>query len=355
MTGNSIYVKSKQQKLSGIFMALLLLSLIFPGKAISQEVSVESSFSRDTVLIGDQLDFTLHVIQPDSLHLQIPTYTDSIVSGLDIIKKLRDDTIRKKNHMLEITRSYRIIVFDTGVVVVNPIKVSYTSHGMKAALSTRPLELVVKSLPVDVSKGIRDIKHPYKMPMTLQEILFRVLVVVLLALIIYLIIWYIRKKKKQKSGLPEIMRKPAEPPHVFALRELNLLKDARLWQQGMVKEYYTRLTDILRKYLEYRYEIKALEQTTLEILESLTGTGFNDNRLYGILKEILETGDLVKFAKYQPKPDVNESMLLDAFVFVNETKESWKKGAESDFEKEKELEQEQEEQKEEKKEEDDHA
>ena len=353
MTGNNIYVKNKQHKISGIFMALLFLSLVFPQKTIAQGVSVEASFSKDTVLIGDQLDFTLHVIQPDSLHLQIPIYTDSIVSGLDIIKKLRNDTIRKNNHILELVRSYRIIVFDTGVVVVNPIEVSYTSHGMKAALSTRPLELVVKSLPVDVNKGIRDIKHPYKMPMTLQEILFWVLIVVLLALAVYLIIWYVRKKKKQKSGLPEIMRKPAEPPHVFALRELNLLKEARLWQQGMVKEYYTRLTDILRKYLEYRYGIKALEQTTLEILESLTGTGFNDNRLYGILKEILETGDLVKFAKYQPKPDVNESKLLDAFVFVNETKESWKKEEGSDLEKEKE--QEQEEQKEEKKEEDDHA
>jgi hypothetical protein len=224
--------------------------------------------------------------------------------------------------------------FDTGgVVLVDPLEVSWERDSVKARLQTRPLQLVVRMLPVETDKGPRDIKEPYKVPLTWQEILLWSMIAAAIILALWLGIRYWKKRKEEKS-MPEIRRKPAEPAHVFALRELNTLREARLWQQGKVKEYYTRLTDILRTYLEYRYGIRALEQTTPETLTALEKTGFNDNRLKGILGQILETGDLVKFAKYVPQPDVNESVLLDAFVFVNETKESWKKEAEQPAEEE---------------------
>ncbi len=316
----------------GIIAGVSFILLGFSGVISSaQQIDVEASFSRDTVLIGDQLDFTLRVIQPDSLKLNIPVFTDSLTRGVELVRPVRMDTVRKKNHLLEIIHRYRVIVFDTGgTVVLDPVRVGYTYHGMKATLASRPVSLVVKPIPIEPSKGPRDIKQPVKVPFIVYALyfLFWFMILQLVALGIYFLVSHLQKKKR-KDRLPEIMRKPAEPPHIFALRELNNLKDARLWQQGRVKEYYTRLTDILRKYLEYRYDIKALEQTSAETLRSLTAVGFNDNRLFEILKEVLETGDLVKFAKYQPQPDVNESMLLNAFVFVNETKESWKKEEES--------------------------
>ena len=328
MKENKIYGKRKRKILQGIRVGFLSFGLFaYTLAGLAQQIDVETFFSRDTILIGDQLDFTLQVTQPDTLHLQIPAYADSIVSGVDIIKQLRNDTIRDKNHRLQIERRYRVSVFDTGVVVIPPVEVSYKANGIKATLSSQPVKLVVKTLPVDLHKGLKDIKRPYNMPLTLKEILFWALMAILLAGTVFFLFWY-RRKKKQKDRLPKIVLKPTEPPHVFALREMNILKDARLWQQGQVKEYYTRLTDILRKYLEYRYEIKAMEQTSIETMESLTKAGFNDNRLYSMLKEILDTGDLVKFAKYLPQPDKNESMLLNAFVFVNETKKAWKKESE---------------------------
>ncbi|MCD6200932.1 MAG: hypothetical protein J7K46_03900 [Bacteroidales bacterium] len=318
------FVSVRQGIIAGISFIMLCFSGV-TGRA--QQIDVEASFSRDTVLIGDQLDFTLRVVQPDSLKLNIPVFRDSITRGVEIVRTLRMDTVRKKNHLLEIIHRYRVIVFDTGgIVVMDPVVVGYIYHGMKATLASRPVKLVVKPIPIEPSKGPRDIKKPIKIPLIVYAFyfFFWFMVLQLVALGIYFLVAHVRKKSR-KERLPEIMRKPAEPPHIFALRELNNLKDARLWQQGRVKEYYTRLTDILRKYLEYRYDIKALEQTSGETLHSLTAAGFNDNRLFGILKEVLETGDLVKFAKFQPQPDVNESVLLNAFVFVNETKESWKK------------------------------
>ena len=303
---------------------IILLMMWFPLVGNAQQVNVNVSLSKDTILIGDQLDFTLQVHQPDTLKVSIPSFTDSIAAGLDIVKVLRNDTVRGKKHNLEIILKYRVIAFDTGLVVVDPVEISYMGNGLKATLETRQIELYVKSLPVNLSKGPKDIKSPVRMPVTFLEILIWFMVFLLLALAVYYAV-RILKKRKRGEILPAIKRKPAEPAHVFALRELNVLKDARLWQQGKVKEYYTRLTDILRTYVELRYHVKAPEQTTSEILQSLKNISFNDNRLYGILQNILETGDLVKFAKFKPEPDVNESVLLDAFVFVNETKEAWKK------------------------------
>ena len=311
---------------SGLFTALLLL---WPAAGRAQ-VSVEASLSRDTILIGDQLDLTLRVIQPAGMEVTMPLFADTVSRGLEVVGHPRTDTLRRKDGRLEITRTWRVTSFDTGgVVLVDPLEVSWERDSVKARLQTRPLQLVVRMLPVETDKGPRDIKDPYKVPLTWQEILLWSVIAAAVILALWLGMRYWKKRKEEK-GMPEIRRKPAEPAHVFALRELNTLREARLWQQGKVKEYYTRLTDILRTYLEYRYGIRALEQTTPETLTALEKTGFNDNRLKGILGQILETGDLVKFAKFVPQPDVNESVLLDAFVFVNETKESWKKEEEAE-------------------------
>ena len=324
--GVNIYITERgaQRKRVRNVIFGFLLTLLIPLAGYSQ-VDVQASLSRDTKLIGDQVDFSLRVVQPEGLQVHLPLFADSIPGGLEVIGKPRTDTLHRKDGRLEITRTWKVTSFDTtGVVLVDPVEVSWEKDSMKARLQTKPLQLVVRLLPVDEKKGPKDIKDPYRVPITLQEILIWSGIALLLALLIWLGIRY-WKKRKEGDRLPEIRRKPAEPAHVFALRELNTLKEQRLWQQGKVKEYYTRLTDILRTYLEYRYDIKALERTTAETLAALKETGFNDNRLTSILENILETGDLVKFAKYIPQPDVNESVLLDAYVFVNETKESWKK------------------------------
>jgi len=300
------------------------LGLILPFHLMAQDVSIRASFSKDTILIGDQLNFTLKVVQPQDIKVRIPAFRDSITSGIEVLKQLRNDTLHRKNNTLEITRQYRVTSFDTGSIIVNPIEIAYTRNGLKATLETPSLELFVKTLPVDVSKGIRDIKKPYNVPLTFREVFRWILAALILAGAVYLIVLYVRKRKKKVTVTP-VRKKPKEQAHVIALRELNELKEARLWQQGRVKLYYTRLTDTLRTYLENRYDIRAMEQITGEILQSLKEIGFNDNKLYGILQNILETADMVKFAKYKPLPDVNESSLLDAYVFVNETKEAWKK------------------------------
>jgi hypothetical protein len=87
----------------------------------------------------------------------------------------------------------------------------------------------------------------------------------------------------------------------------------------MVKQYYTRLTEITRHYIERQYDIPAMESTTEEILYAFKRVNPDDLLLDGILKELLELADLVKFAREDPLPVDNQTNLSNAYIFVQKT------------------------------------
>ncbi len=98
------------------------------------------------------------------------------------------------------------------------------------------------------------------------------------------------------------------------------LKEEKLWQKGELKKYYTRLTEILRQYLENRYRVYSLELTTTETLYELVKIGFRKDASYNQLKSILTGADLVKFAKYIPEPSENDLRFQQSWDFVLATK-----------------------------------
>jgi len=130
---------------------------------------------------------------------------------------------------------------------------------------------------------------------------------------------FIRKLKRSKEGeVPEI---EPDPAHIIAFRELEKLREEKLWQNGEIKPYYTKLTEILRQYLENRFKVFSLELTTSETLEALVKTGFKKDESYNQLKRVLTGADLVKFAKHNPEPTENEMHFQNSWDFVLATKE----------------------------------
>jgi hypothetical protein len=128
------------------------------------------------------------------------------------------------------------------------------------------------------------------------------------------------KRFRRSKNEPEIVTIP-DPAHIIAFRELEKLRDEKLWQSGEVKMYYTRVTEILRQYLENRFRIWSLELTTRETLDALVKNGFKKDTTYNQLKSILTSADLVKFAKYTPGAEEHESIYQDSWNFVLATKE----------------------------------
>jgi len=173
--------------------------------------------------------------------------------------------------------------------------------------------------PQDSTQFLADIKTIVEEPIQLEDfaLLFYVLGALLL---IFLAIYLYRKFKKEEEAeeivVPEIIR----PAHEIAEEKLDGLKSQNLWQQGLIKEYQSKLTFIIREYLENRYDIRALESTTHEILIDLKKHDF-DSSLNASLSEILTMADLVKFAKAKPGESIHESFMIKAYELVNETKE----------------------------------
>jgi len=115
--------------------------------------------------------------------------------------------------------------------------------------------------------------------------------------------------------------KPKEAPHVIALRELDRIKNEKIWQKDKTKQYYSEVTDVLRNYIEDRFEIRAMEQTTDEIMDSFKyRRDLLSEKSFTNLGQILSIADLVKFAKYKTLPDDDNLTLVNSYFFVNDTK-----------------------------------
>lgn len=138
------------------------------------------------------------------------------------------------------------------------------------------------------------------------------LVLLLIAILIYA--WTIYKKRG--SLLPP---KPLPTPYEVAIGALRRLKERKLWENGMEREYFTELTDILRVYMEGRFGINAMEMTTRQIIQKLSANPeVKDKKEY--MREILDMADFVKFAKATPMAEDNVRAYDKAISFVEETK-----------------------------------
>ena len=133
------------------------------------------------------------------------------------------------------------------------------------------------------------------------------------------VIGYIIQHVRNKKPILKIKPEKKTPPHEIAIRELDEIKQQKLWQHGLNKEYYTNLTDTLRKYIVHRFGVDAMEMTSGEILDIIRKEA-EAGSVYGNLEQILKLSDLVKFAKLKTLPDENDLSLVNAYLFVNQTK-----------------------------------
>jgi hypothetical protein len=302
-----------------LIIPFILLISIF--SAYGQEIMVSSSFDTSRIYIGDQLKFTIKTDKPAGINLILPYFKDTICKNIEILSGPVVDSISASGRV-KIIQKYTVTSFDSGHYQVKPVYAEMKSqNGLKRFYSDYSVLDVmrIKIAPPDNSAKIYDIIKPYKAPLTLGEILPWLLIAIIIAVSFWAALRFIRKLKKSHTG-PEIVFDP-DPAHVIAFRELEKLREEKLWQKGELKYYYTRLTEILRHYLENRFSVYSLELTTSETLEALVRTGFRKDASYDQLKTILNGADLVKFAKYIPEPSENDLHFQKSWDFVMATKE----------------------------------
>ena len=298
---------------------VLMLTSLSLAQA-QQQVKVSVSLERDSIWLGDQLKMILVAEYPTGANISFPELKDSLANGVEIISRSKRDSSKIGDGIMQMRQNYLITAFDSGPHPVGPFLFALHSKAIPDTLRSNRLSLFVKVPPVDLKKGFADIKKPYGAPITFKEVAPWILGIILLATIVFLIIYAISRRRKN-IPLFTLPAKPKLPPHVVALSELDKLKEEQLWQHDKVKDYYTRLTDIIRVYIEERYEIPAMEQTSQEILNQFKGEhSAIKGKLFSGLQRTLETSDLVKFAKYTPLADENHFVLVQAYTLVEETK-----------------------------------
>jgi hypothetical protein len=301
-------------------LSLVILQTIFSG-VIAQDVTVRAAFDTSRIYIGDQIFYIVTIDQPAGVNLTLPVKKDTLTGKIEILAGPVFDTVTTNGNRFKITGKYLITSFDSGFYQVPPFYAEVRNEsGIRRFYSDYSLLEVmrVKIAPADTTARIFDIIEPYKAPLTLGEIIPWLLIAAIMAALLWFLCRLFKRLFRRK-GKPEVVINP-DPAHIIAFRDLELLKEENLWQKGEVKQYYSRLTEIVRQYLENRYQVFSLELTTSETLEELVRTGFKRDEVYNNLKTILTGADLVKFAKYKPEPAENDLHFHNAWEFVDLTR-----------------------------------
>jgi len=299
---------------------LVLLSLILTLSTLQaqQRVSVKASIDSSDLMIGEQTLYHIEVSGPASLNYIFPTFPgDTLITGLEILNRGKLDTVSINSERIELKTDYLITSFDSGLYYIPPVKILVGSD----TIESNYLGIKVMTYDIDTTKiEVFDIKGVQQPPFVVSDYLVEACLFLFLYALILLIIWlYLRKKfpfLKGESVAPESLL----PPHVVAIMELDRLKSEKIWKFGKNKKYYTELTNILRKYIERRFQFNALEMTTDEIL-TLFKRDKTTQSVYQNLSQILQLGDLVKFAKIEPLESENELSMINSYLFVNQTKQ----------------------------------
>ncbi|MCL1937181.1 MAG: BatD family protein [Candidatus Azobacteroides sp.] len=307
-------IKGKRQK--GLATALVIACLWIGMQAEAQKPVISASLDSTQILIGQQTALHLEIAANQDSKLQLPYLPDTLMQGVEVLGISKPDTTDIGNRRMRIKYDYLITSFDTAVYLLPPFRLiaeSDTSY-------SNDLILKVLTVKVDTVSGkYYDIKNVMNPPFVLADyvdILFYILGICILILIVVYVIF---RKRKQRPIFPFAKEeKVFLPPHVRAIQALDAIKERKLWQQGQTKEYHSLISDTIRKYLEERFDVNAMEMTSNDILQQMQGMSAADF-VFNPLKQILLLADLVKFAKYGASPDENETSMMNAYLFVNGT------------------------------------
>lgn len=300
-------------------LLVILFTVLGINTAVAVAPTIKGSLDSAYLLMGKTTPLHVELVNDESASGQLLIPKDSLCDKVEILKILNADTAAIGSGRREIKLDILLQSFDSGVYRLNPVK--YV-EGSETIASNQP---VLKVLPVAVDSletihdyaDVADIDRSfidYLPDFVVDYGLWILAVIIVLGLGAY-IFYVVKRKKNPFATAPE---KPV-PPYEKAVLELNRLRGEKLCEQGREREFYTRLTDILRIYLQGRFGINAMEMTSTQIRHSLQSN--ETTRLSKRnMEQVLETADFVKFAKVRPLPDDNVKAYSSAMQFVEDTK-----------------------------------
>jgi hypothetical protein len=301
----------------------LLVLMGFVAAAQSEPPIVRARIEPDSLFIGDQFDFVIEVEKDLVQTTLFPEFTPAKEGMIELVEVMPIDTLERDGRRLKIAQCYRLAAFQEGLINMGKPGVLYADKNIVDTLyATDSLVLKVGTFQIDsTSQSIYDLKPQLTLKFKLAEIRGYIAWGLLIALLVALAIYGLHRYLEARGRHLKDLFKPAppEPPHVVAIKALEALHHQKLWQNNKHKLYYSTLTDILRTYIAGRWEVGAMEMTSDEIITAMRQEELPEKARMD-LTSVLMDADLVKFAKFTPEAEQNESDYTKVYYFVEETK-----------------------------------
>lgn len=296
-----------------------LFAIISCCSLLAQKVDVSAKIDSVHLMIGEQAVLELQVNMPTTNKATFPLFTDTIISGVDIVKSAAIDTVYSKDKQsLTLKKRYTITSFAPKMYLIPPFEIDVDGVGYK----TMPMSLKVETYP-DIEQvnpddyfGMKEIMSP---PFVWGDWIGFFCSLIFIIPLGFLVVYLGMRLFDNKPIIRRIKLEVPRPPHEEAMAEIEQIKSRKSWQTAGPKEYYTELTDVLREYMKKRFKFNALEMTSAEIIDQLTK--LDDKKEIEYLQKLFGTADLVKFAKYKPIQGEYDNDLSKVVEYINNTME----------------------------------
>ncbi len=285
---------------------------------MSAQVSVEAEIDSIQIFVGQQAHVTLSATAKENAKVEFPQFkpTQYVTPGVEVLDCKELEKKEQDNGFVTRRVVYTMTSFDDTLYYLPPMEVKIDGKPYQSkSLALKVLTIEVDTLHAEQFFGPKDVQNnPFQWSDWSLPFWLSVLMLVLLAVGYYL---YLRLRDN-KPIISHIRIVKRLLPHQKAMKEIEQIKADKMVTSENSKEYYTKLTDTLRKYIEERYGFSAMEMTSSEIIERLTSA--QDQKALDELRQLFTTADLVKFAKYSTLINENDANLVNAIEFINQTK-----------------------------------
>ncbi len=305
-----------------IYLILILIYLFifnFVSDGFGQgNISLSASVDKATITIGDIITYSVSVIRDEDVSVELPSLGGNLGQF-----EIRDYNIyepEKKDGKIIDRVDYTISTFEVGEFEIPPVGIRYfiLPDSTEQSLKTEVINITVESVKPSEEGDIQDIKPPWEILFNWRPIIIGGSIALIVILLIIGLTIYLRKRKKGESFLPKKIEIP-RPPHEIAYEELKILQNSDLLKQGQIKLYYSEISEIIRKYIEGRFQIISLELTTTELMIELNTTDLSSENV-SLFEMFFTNCDLVKFAKFIPGDEENDEIMKSAIRILDETK-----------------------------------
>lgn len=289
--------------------------LLWVSPALSQEPKpqLKTSIDATSLTVGDLVTVKLSVKHPETLKIAFPPVGTSLGEWtVRSSKQLAPSKLPDGN--IEDGLELQLAVYKTGDFEVPALNIeTVKTSGEKEVLASEPIKVTVQSVLTGKEDALKDLKPQAELEADYKPFLFFLAALASAAYFVYRLIQYLKRRKSLPVPKPERVRAAEE----IAREAIERLLARKLVEQGLLKQFYLELSEIIKRFLGSKLGVHSLERTTEEFTRDLRAVSVPSAQ-YRMIREFLEDCDLVKFAKYRPGAEEVEQIIARSRSMIDE-------------------------------------